>query len=322
MTAEILSKVELHTHLEGSVTPERLIRLADKYGQPGLALNCLNPDGTAYRFEGFHGFLDLFKMVSLMLKTPADFHAITLDLGQQLAADQVGYAEVIVSFGVLQIREIDPLPVQQAIWEAAQQVEIDLGVKMRFVPDAVRQFGRDKAMRAWEAAAQCQDLGVVGFGLGGDETDGPAGHFARLCEEVRSEGLGVALHAGEVTAMGQGAADSVRQAVDLCGATRIGHGLGAASDPLVMGMLAARQVFVEMCPGSNVKTGAIAQLTDHPLRQFLEMGIPCCLNTDDRTLFGLDLNSEYEEASAAFQLTEKEKAAMQDQARAAAFSDI
>lgn len=322
MPAEPKSRVELHTHLEGSVTPERLIQLAEKYGQPGLPVSCLTPDGTAYRFEGFHGFLDLFKKVTLMLKTPADFHNITQDLGKQLADDRVEYAEVIVSFGVLQIRDINPLKVQEAIWDAAQRVESAFGVKMRFVPDAVRQFGRDKAMRAWEAAAQCRDLGVVGFGLGGDETDGPAGKFAGLCEEVRSEGLGVALHAGEVTAMGKGAAESVRQAVDECGATRIGHGLGAASDPLTMGMLAARQIFVEMCPRSNVKTGAIDQLADHPLRQFMDMGIPCCLNTDDRTLFGLDLSTEYEAATEIFDLTDQEKATMQDQARAAAFSEF
>ncbi len=318
-----MARIELHTHLEGSVTPARLIELADRYGQPGLAAACLDEDGRAYRFDGFAGFLDLYKNLTLVLRTPADFHAVAVDLGRQLADDEVAYAEVTVSYGVMQARGIDPVPVQTALWEAAQQVQQDLGVAMRYLPDAVRQFGRDKAMRAWEAAATCgRDLGVVGFGLGGDETRGPAADFADLFAEVRAEGLGVSIHAGEVPRMGPDGAASVRQAVLDCGATRIGHGLAAAGDPEVMTLLGAADVLVEMCPRSNVLTGAVARLEDHPLRRFLDVGIPCCLNTDDRALFGLDLAGEYDEAARVFQLTEKETAAMAGQARAAAFAEV
>lgn len=318
-----MGRIELHTHLEGSVTPDRLIELARRHGQPGVPLACLDPDTGAYRFQGFHGFLDLYKNVTLLLRTPADFHAVTLDLGRQLAVDEVSYAEVIVSFGVLLVRDIDPLPVQQAIWEAARQVEESSGVTMRFVPDAVRQFGLQKAIRAWEAAARCgRAMGVVGFGLGGDETSGSARQFRDLCAEVRAEGLGVSMHAGEVTAMGPDGAESVRQAVEDCGATRIGHGLAAAGDPRVMSLLQARGTFVEMCPRSNVRTGAIARLCDHPLRAFLDAGIPCCLNTDDRTLFGLDLAGEYAAARDVFQLTDAEISLMERQAARAAFGDL
>jgi adenosine deaminase len=315
-----VSRVELHTHLEGSITPDRLRRLADKYGQPGLPAACLDASGKAYRFQGFQGFLDLFKAVTLLLRDPSDFHQLTLDLGQQLAADDISYAEVILSFGVMQVRRLDPVAIQHAIWDAAQQVQEQHGLVMRFLPDAVRQLGRDAAMRAWEAAATCgRDLGVVGFGLGGDETAGPAEDFADLCAEVRDEGLGLALHAGEVTAMGAAGARSVRQAVEICGAQRIGHGLCAASDPLVMGLLAARQVFVELCPRSNVATGNLARLQDHPMQDFLAAGIPCCLNTDDRTLFGLNLAEEYEQAHAILGLQEEDAARMLVQARQAAF---
>lgn len=315
-----MARIELHTHLEGSVTPGRLVALASKYGQPGLPLACLDSSGQHYRFQGFHGFLDLYKNVTLLLKEPSDFHAITLDLGEQLAADEVEYAEVIVSFGVMRLRQLDPVALQQAIWEAAQLVQERHGVTMRFIPDAVRQFGRDHAMRTWESAATCgRALGVVGFGLGGDETSGPAELFSDLCAEVRAEGLGVSIHAGEVTAMGPQGANSVRQAVEDCGATRIGHGLCAAEAPLVLDLLAARQVFIELCPRSNVATGNLTRLEDHPLRTFLEAGIPCGLNTDDRTLFDLDLAGEYAAVGAAFQLTDEEIATMHSQARQAAF---
>ena len=313
-------RVELHTHLEGSVTPARLILLSEKYGQPGLLTACLNEDGSFYRFEGFHGFLNVFKHVTSLLRAPEDFHAIARDLGVQLASDGVGYAEVTLSYGVLQKRGIDPLPVQSALAEAAAEVAADNGVELRWVPDAVRQWGVDAAWRAWEAAATAgRELGVVGFGLGGDETAGPAADFADLFAEVRSEGFGVTIHAGEVPGMGAAASESVRQAVVDCRADRIGHGLAAAADPLLLATLAARGIFVEMCPGSNVATGGIGTWADHPVRTFLEAGIPCCLNTDDRALFNLDLEGEYRRASELLNLTLTEHDTMQKAARAAAF---
>jgi adenosine deaminase len=316
-------RIELHTHLEGSVTPARLILLAEKYGQPSLPTACLHDNGTSYRFDGFLGFLDLFKDVTSVLRSPADYYAVARDLGVQLAADKVVYAEVSLSYGVMQMRDIDPVSVQRALAEAAAEVAEADGVTLRWIPDAVRQWGPDKAWRTWEAAATAgRDLGVVGFGLGGDEATGPAADFADLFAEVRAEGLGVSIHAGEVPSMGAGAVDSIRQAIEDCGADRIGHGLAAAADPLIMATLAARKVFVELCPGSNIMTGGIASWDEFPLRAFLDAGIPCCLNTDDRNLFELDLAGEYSRAAEFAGLSGAEHDLMQKAALEAAFDEM
>ena len=315
-----LARLELHTHLEGSVTPARLRALAERHGRPGLAEACLDPAGQAFVFSGFHGFLDLYKRVTGVMRTPLDFHELALDLAAQLQGDGVAYAEVSVSYGVLLARGLDPGPVQAALWEASQAAQETRGVRLRWLPDAVRQFGTEAAWRAWECAARAgRAQGVVGFGLGGDEVNGPAAAFAPLFAAVRAEGLGVSIHAGEVTAMGDAARESIRQAIDDCGAARIGHGLAAAGDPALLRELAARRVFVELCPRSNVATGALPQLSAHPLRAFLDAGVPCCLNTDDRTLFGLDLRGEYEAARAVLALTDEQARAMAAAAVAAAF---
>lgn len=315
-----LDRVELHTHLEGSVTCQRLIALADKYGQGGLLQQCLNAEGTAYVFSGFPGFLDLFRQVTLLLKTPRDFHAVALDLGQTLFDDRVGYAEVSLSYGVMLKRQLDPLAIQQALHEASLQVFETHGVVMRWLPDAVRQWGCDPAWRAFEYAARAgRELGVVGFGLGGDEAAGPAHQFAKLFADVLIEDLGVSIHAGEVPAMGTAAVDSVRQAVEECGAQRIGHGLAAADDELVMGLLKARNVFVELCPGSNLKTGALEKYSDHPVQKFLAAGIACGLNPDDRSLFGLDMAIEEQAARDHLGLDDKQILQMNHWARRAAF---
>ncbi len=315
-----LPLVELHTHLEGSLTPQRLIALAERHGQPGLSAHCLNPDGTAYLFCDFHGFLDLYRNITSVMRTPADFHAIALDLGEQLAADGVGYAEVSVSMGVMLRRGIASLDVMTALAAAAAEVAERRGVVMRWIPDAVRQWGVDEGWRAWEAAFNCgRDLGVVGFGLGGDETAGPVADFAALFATVKAEGFGVSIHAGEIPAMGAAGAESVRQAVTECGAQRIGHGLAAAGHPELLALLAAREVCVEMCLRSNVATGGISELAEHPLREFLAAGVPCCLNTDDRTLFDLDLRGEYAAAQAELDLTSEEQEQMLRAARRAVF---
>jgi len=314
-----LPGVELHTHLEGSVTPERLIALAERHGQPSLPASCLNQAGTAYEFDGFLDFLELFRRVTLLMKTPADYHSVALDLGQTLHDDGVGYAEVSLSYGVMLKRGIDPQVVQQTLHEAAHQVQETHGVILRWIPDAVRQWGLDPGWRAFEQAARAgRRWGVVGFGLGGDEASGPARDFASLFADVHSEGLGASIHAGEIPAM-DGAADSVRQAVEYCGAQRIGHGLAAAADPLVMALLKARNVFVELCPGSNLCTGSLEKLPDHPLQKFLAAEIPCGLNPDDRSLFGLSMQGELHQAREHLDLNEDQEIAMNNWARQAVF---
>jgi adenosine deaminase len=313
-------RVELHTHLEGSLTPARLITLSERYGQPGLPAACLDTAGNAFYFEGFDGFLKLYRDVTRVMRTPDDFRELALDLGGQLATDGVGYAEVTVSYGVLQRREIDPESVQRALHDAAQEVEAARGVVLRWLPDAVRQWGVDAAWRAWEAAASCgRELGVVGFGLGGDELAALPGAFAPVFADVKVEGLGVTIHAGEVTTPAEAARRSVREAVELCGAHRLGHGTAAAADPLLLELLVARGVHVEACPRSNLATGAVASLADHPLRAFLEAGVSVGLNTDDRGLFGLDLTGEYAAARETFDLTGDEEQGLDAAARAAAF---
>lgn len=312
--------VELHTHLEGSLTPARLVALAERHGQPGLVTACLDPTGEAFRFEGFAGFLRLYRDATGVMRTPADFRDLALDLATQLADDGVVYAEVTVSYGVLLKRGLDPKPVQQALHETAQEVADTKGVVLRWLPDAVRQWGPEAGWRAWEAAATCgRAMGVVGFGLGGDEAAGPARDFAELFGDVQVEGLGVTIHAGEVPSMGDAARRSVRDAVEICGARRIGHGVAAAADPLLLGLLAARGVHVEACPGSNLATGAIERLEDHPLPVFLQAGVPCSLNTDDRGLFGLNLTGEVEAVRQALDLDDATLDGLHAAARAAVF---
>lgn len=308
--------IELHVHLEGSLRPARLRALASAYGRPEVPRLCLNGDGDAFRpLAGFADFLELYKAATSVLRTPADHHAVALDLASGYADQGVTYAEVTVSYGVLQRRGLDPLPIQQALAEASDEARVRHGVHLRWQPDAARQWGVDAAWRVLEAAAKAgRDLGVVAFGLGGDEGALPAADFAAVFVDARREGLGTTCHAGET-----GGPDAVREAVEVCGVTRIGHALGAARDPGVLALMAERGVHAELCPGSNVATGVLARWDAHPLRDFLAAGVGCSLNTDDPTMFATQLRREYERACADFGLTDAEVSEMKKAARGAAF---
>lgn len=329
---EHLPLLELHTHLEGSLTPSRLVALAERHGQPAVPAACLADNGRRYRLpRDFADFLTLYKTSTAVIRTPADHYAVALDLADALARDGVVYAEVSVSYGVLLWRELDPRPIQTALYEAAEAARERCDVEIRWIPDAVRQFGPDAARYVLDAAlAGGRGRGVVGFGIGGDEAAAAAAAFAAVCADARAAGLGVTIHAGET-----GGPDAVRDAVLSCGATRIGHGIGAVLGALRDGarvtpspaevddtltLLAERRVFVELCPGSNVATGVAAGAAC-PVREFLARGVPCGLNSDDRALFDLDLRGEYARAAAAHGLTAAEAAAMQRAALAAAFAD-
>ena len=309
--------VELHVHLEGSVAPDLLCDLADRHGRPDVTGACLVPDGSRYRdIHGFVDFLQLFKAVSAVIVTPADHHAVALALAASLAAQNVQYAEITLAYGVLQKRGRDPLPIQRALAEAADEALATHGIHLCWLPDAVRQWGPDAAWAALESACRAgRDLGVVGFGLGGDESAMPVSVFASHFREARSEGLGTTCHAGET-----GGPDAVRDAILTGGVTRVGHALGAARSPEVLALMAARNIHAELCPGSNAATGVIEGRGAHPLRTFLAAGVPCSLHTDDPALFRTSLRGEYEAARRHLGLDEMQAGIMVRDALDASFA--
>jgi aminodeoxyfutalosine deaminase len=243
----------------------------------------------------FAKFLDAFKWVTSFLRTPADYALITNSLAEQLIAQNVVYAEVTLSVGVMLRRDQDPLLNFAAIRETACAFE-SRGLRIQWIFDAVRQFGVPAAQQVAELAAQSRNDGIVAFGLGGDELSLPASEFRGVYEFAASHGLQKLIHAGEL-----GDARSVREAVEDLGVARIGHGIGAMSDPRVMDFLAARGVALEICPTSNLRTGALAlqlgipsaHMNQHPLPVFLDRGLQVTLSTDDPAMFETTLIDEY-----------------------------
>ena len=293
---DTLPKAEIHLHLEGSIQPYTAVELAERHGERIT----LEEVEQRYRYKDFAGFIDAFKWVTSYLREPDDYRLIVRGLGDELIRQNVVYAEITLSVGVMLRRTQNVEANFQAICEAAQSVPLQR-LKTAWIFDAARQFGADAAMKVARWAGKLRKMGVVAFGMGGDELAFPAAHFRSAFDHARNEGLRIVCHAGET-----GTADAVREAVEMLGAERIGHGIGLMHDQLLSESLAVRRTVIESCLTSNLCTGALtkqtgksgAALGDHPLPAFLERGLAVTLSTDDPAMFHTDLLTEYSKAAS------------------------
>ena len=294
-----LPKVELHLHLEGSVEPETLYELSRSKGRLEKETQdwISERTGQGYRYSNFQDFLQAFKLVTLLLETPSDYALATTRLTERLASQNVKYAEVIFAAGVVLWKKQPLEAIFEAAASAARAAQERLGVRVKWIFDAIRHFGVEHTREVLQWAGRLRPLGVMALGIGGDEARGPAELFPEIFREARETGLHVVAHAGEACGP-----ESVRQAVELLGAERIGHGLTAARDPAVLALLRERGIPLEVCLTSNVATGVLARIEDHPLPQFLEAGLIVTLNTDDPAMFGTNLVNEYLLAAKTFGL--------------------
>ncbi len=305
-----LPKAELHLHLEGSVEPQTLAELSRRHNTPLPTANnrydvtssgdVLSEDDarSLYAYKDFNGFLMAFKSVTERLRTAEDYELITYRLMQKLRQQNVIHAEVYVSVGVIRWRGQDFAPLFEGMERGRERGWRDFGVSLLWIFDAVRHFGTEPAAEVFDLAARLRDHNVVGIGLGGDERRGPAEWFLDLYKKAAAQGLRLTAHAGETEGP-----ESVWGALNI-GAERIGHGLSIARDPELEEVLAHKQVAVEVCVTSNLRTGACASLAEHPLRKLFDGGVMITLNTDDPAMFQTSLCHEYELAQREFRFSE------------------
>lgn len=283
-----LPKAELHLHLEGSVEPETLHEL-----DPTTPVDDFR---SLYSYADFDAFLKAFGVIGKLLRTPADYALATRRLLERLAAQNVRYAEIILAAGVVLWKGQDFAP----IFDAVRDTAAGSPVEVRWILDAVRQFGVESAMRVAELAAERVSQGVVAYGIGGSEERGPAVWFTEVFAFAKRSGLRLTAHAGE--SMGP---ESIWAALEL-GAERIGHGIASIQDPALLDHLRTRDIPLEVCITSNLVTGVVKCLDEHPVRRLYDAGVPIILNTDDPAMFRCSLTGEFRLAATEFGFTEPE----------------
>ncbi|RRR73017.1 MAG: adenosine deaminase [Candidatus Viridilinea halotolerans] len=282
-----MPKVELHLHLEGTISPRTILMLARRNG---ISLPANDEAGIAdlFRYRDFGEFLSVFMALAQAIVSGDDFAQLAYELGLDLASQQVRYAEVMISPMQYRKRGMDLREVIAGTQAGFARAGRETGLRVGLALDYGRQYGPDDAWAVLEVASACRDIGVVGWSIGGNEIGHPPEPFAPIFAAARAAGLGLMAHAGEVVGP-----PSVWGAIDHLGATRLGHGIRSIDDPALLATLRERQIVLDVCPSSNLLTGAVSDWASHPLRQLFAAGVPVTINSDDPTFFATTLTDEY-----------------------------
>ncbi|MGB8960656.1 MAG: adenosine deaminase [Pseudonocardiaceae bacterium] len=280
-----LPKVELHVHLEGSMQPALLLELAAKHGVVGLPAS-LEAVREWYEFRDFPHFIDVYLAAVQTLREQDDFTLLVAQTAATLAAQNVRYAEVIITPWLHLDRGISAEHMFGGLERGRQAAEREVGVRLRWLADFPGHYGAACGERTLDAVLEASLDSVIGFNVGGIEVD--RDQFAEVFDRARAASLHSVPHAGETHGP-----DRIWSAIARLGAERIGHGIRCLDDPALVKYLRDTQLPLDVCPTSNWRTGAVSPDRPHPLPALLDAGLMVTLNSDDPPMFGTDLTNEY-----------------------------
>ena len=310
-----LPKVELHVHLEGSIRPETLLALARRR-RVDLPADSVDGLRRWFEFRDFEHFVSIYLKCSECLRDPEDFQLLVRDFVEEQARQNVLYSEAHFTIGTHLMNGRNGGEIRDAVWESIRDGEREHGVRLRLIPDIVRNVPWKWADETLEWALESREHGVVALGLSGFEATHANEPFRDHFETARRAGLHRVAHAGE-----HAGPESIRSALEVCHAERIGHGVRAAEDPELVERLAADGIPLEICPTSNVHLKVYESLEEHPLPELVEAGCVVTINSDDPPLFNTTLTEEYLRVAEAYDYPPERMAAFSRTALDEAFLD-
>ena len=277
-------KVEMHLHLEGAVPHDTLWELVQKYGGDPAVPN-LEALKRLFEYRDFRHFVEVWDWKNRFIREYADFTVIAETAARNWVRQNLRYVEAFFSPSDFACHGLKTQELTAAIRAGLSQVP---DVEVALVADLVRDSGPEHAAITLAKVNEVRDLGVVGIGIGGSEHRFPPEPFAGLYEQARRLGLHTSAHAGEAAGPA-----SIWGAIRSLHVDRIGHGTRACEDDRLVDYLAKTGTPLEVCPLSNVRTGVVKRLEEHPVRAYCQRGIAVTINTDDPQMFGNSLAEEY-----------------------------
>ncbi|MCK4530082.1 MAG: adenosine deaminase [Candidatus Marinimicrobia bacterium] len=281
-----IPKIELHVHLEGAIPYDALFELIKKYGgDPSV------PDIPSlierFEYKNFTQFIETWFWKNNFLREYEDFAYIAELTARDMNEQNIRYAEMFFSPSIFTGKgKLNVQDLTDAVRKGFSKVpEIEISL----IADLVRDYGPKTELRILEKLNEVKDKGVIGIGIGGSEHEFPPKPFAGLYEKARNMGFHTNAHAGEAAGP-----KSIWEAIQYLHIERIGHGTRAIEDEKLMDYLVEHAIPLELCPGSNSKTGVIDDISDHPIRKYFDHGLIFSVNTDDPKMFGTSLENEYE----------------------------
>lgn len=303
-----LPKVEIHVHLLGSASVPTVLELARRHPDRGVPTD----EGALrdfYQFTDFAHFVEVYLAVNALVRTADDVEALAVGVLGDLAGQNVRHVELTVTPDSHLVMGIEPDGIAEALSRARHTARARHGLEVGWVFDIPGESGLPSGERTIDWVQRWAPEGSVGFGLGGPEVGVPRPQFAEVFARARALGLASVPHAGETTGP-----QTVRDAVEVLGAQRVGHGIAAAQDPALMAELAESGIALEVCPTSNLRTRAVPSLAEHPWPDLVEAGVTVTVNSDDPAMFATTLCAEYRLVHDAFAVS---AAGLTDLARAA-----
>ena len=285
-TIKQLPKIEQHVHIVGSVQPETLLWL-NKQNEKSLPYETLDDLKDFYAYTDFPHFLNVYSMVNGLITHEKHYETITYEMLENEHKCNVKHVECIFSAYDHMHRGLDFKTMVDNINKGINHAKRDFGISCNIRIDVVRDYGSAIAMMLLDEISSHGD-NIVAIDTGGMEDGIRPKTYSKVYEKARDMGLHLVAHQGETAGT-----DYVWECIDSLYPERIGHGVAATKDPRLLHEIAERGISIEACPMSNLRTGAVPSIKEHPIRRFIEAGISVSVNTDDPPMFGTDMNTEY-----------------------------
>ncbi|MGB9357283.1 MAG: adenosine deaminase [Acidimicrobiia bacterium] len=280
-----MPKAELHLHLEGAIPVPTLWELIEHHGgDPLIKTEAQLVDWFTY--SDFAHFMETWNWMNGFLRTYDDFTFASEAVARHLVAQNIVYAESFFSPSDFRDHGLKPQGIAKAIRAGLDRVD---GVEIALIVDLVRDRGPEGTAQTLAAIKEVSaEAGIIGIGIGGFEAAHPPEQFAGVYNDAREAGFRLTAHAGE-----EAGPESVWGALLALGAERIGHGVRAIEDPRLIEYLVERQIPLEVCPTSNLRTGVVAHWDQHPVGRLIDAGVKVTINTDDPAMFDATLAEEF-----------------------------
>ena len=281
-----LPKLEQHVHIVGSTKPETLLWILEDTGADS-DLETIEDVQNFFQFSDFDHFISVYGAVNDSITDEKYYEKITYEMLQSDAECNVKHVEAIFSAYDHVRRGLDYSKMVDNINKGIRKAKRDFDISCTIRIDLVRNYGPSLGMAILDLIEE-KGNNVVAIDIGGTEAGFPPSPYKEVYERAREMGLHLCAHAGEAAGL-----ESVWGAINHLSVDRLGHGTIAGKDPKLMKAIAERGIGIETCPVSNLRTGAISSVTEHPIRTFIEKGIQVSVNSDDPPMFNTDMNHEY-----------------------------
>jgi len=291
MTIENLPKIELHSHLDGSIQPELIFNLAQKehIKLPTDSFESFKKYVQAPETcDALKTYLKRFAIPIQVMQTQEQLQKIAYSYLLNLKNSNVKYAEV--RFAPIQHlkKGLSIKEVIQSVVYGLKKAQEATGIISNLIICGMRHLPVEENLKVFKIASKFLGQGVVGVDLAGNEADYPPIIHKKAFEYAHSEGFNITIHAGET-----GSFKNIATAINDLKATRIGHGVHAINDPKTINLLLKKEITLEICPTSNIQTKAYLTYKEHPFKDFIDLGVNVTLNTDNMTVSNTTLNKEY-----------------------------